>query len=82
MLGGIGTLGSVTGGKKVPFTDPVVAAYAREISGDETAHVAFLRQALGNSAVAMPSINIDGSATGAFTAAARAAKVCRLVRHL
>ena len=75
MLGGIGTLGSVTGGKKVPFTDPVVAAYAREISGDETAHVAFLRKALGNSAVAMPSINIDGSATGAFTAAARAAKV-------
>ena len=75
MLGGVGTLGTVTGGKKVPFADPVVAAYAKEIAGDEIAHVAFLRSALGSAAVAMPAINIDGSATGAFTAAARAAKV-------
>jgi hypothetical protein len=75
MLGGVGTQGTVTGGRKVNFTDPVVAAYAREIAGDEIAHVAFLRSALGTAAVAMPSINIDGSATGAFTAAARAAKV-------
>lgn len=75
MLGGVGTQGTVTGGRKVNFTDPVVAAYAREIAGDEIAHVAFLRSALGTAAVAMPSINIDGSATGAFTIAARAAKV-------
>ncbi|TPG12722.1 ferritin-like domain-containing protein [Sphingomonas oligophenolica] len=75
MLDGIGTQGSVTGGKKVVFQDPLVAAYAREIAADEISHVAFLRSALGNAKVAMPSINIDGSATGAFTAAARAAKV-------
>jgi hypothetical protein len=74
-LSGIGTQGSVTGGRKVNFSDPVVAAYAREIAGDEIAHVNFLRAALGTYAVAMPAINIDGSATGAFTAAARAAKV-------
>ncbi|WP_010163117.1 MULTISPECIES: ferritin-like domain-containing protein [unclassified Sphingomonas] len=74
-LTGTGTQGAVTGGRQVTFTDPVVAQYAREIAGDEIAHVAFLRQALGASAVAMPAINIDGSASGAFTAAARAAGV-------
>jgi len=68
--------GMVTGGAKVDFTgDPVVGAYAREIAADEAAHVAFLRTALGSAAVAMPNINIDGGANGAFTAAARAAGV-------
>lgn len=75
MLTGQQTQGTVTGGKQVPFTDTVVREYAREIAADEVAHVAFLRQVLGSVAVAMPSINIDGSATGAFTAAARAAGV-------
>lgn len=75
LLAGAGTLGAVTGGRQVAFTDPVVAAYAREIAADERAHVAFLRSVLGTAAVAMPAINIDGSATGAFTAAARAAGV-------
>ncbi|MDQ2893433.1 MAG: ferritin-like domain-containing protein [Pseudomonadota bacterium] len=75
MLDGTYTQGGVTGGKKVPFSDPVVAAYAKEIAADEIAHVAFLRSALGSAKVAMPAINIDGGATGAFTAAARAAKV-------
>ena len=72
---GQGTQGAVTGGRGANFTDPVVRGYAREIAGDEIAHVAFLRRALGGSAVARPAINIDGSATGAFTAAARAAGV-------
>jgi len=71
--GGTGTPGTVTGGRKVTFTDPVVAQYAREIAADENAHVNFLRAQLGASAVSQPAINIDGGATGAFTAAARAA---------
>lgn len=75
MLTGQQTQGTVTGGKQVPFTDTVVREYAREIAADEIAHVAFLRQVLGSVAVAMPSINIDGGASGAFTAAARAAGV-------
>ena len=72
---GVGATGTVTGGAAVPFSDPIVAQYAREIAVDEVQHVAFLRNVLGGSAVAMPAINIAGDATGAFTAAARAAGV-------
>ncbi|GAA0733005.1 ferritin-like domain-containing protein [Sphingomonas japonica] len=73
MTTGMGTPGTVTGGRRVNFTDPLVAAYAREIANDEREHVNFLRNALGNAAVAMPSLNISGDANGSFTAAARAA---------
>lgn len=72
---GTGNGGAVVGGRAASFTDATVRGYAREIAGDELAHVAYLRQALGSAAVARPAINIDGSATGAFTAAARAAGV-------
>jgi len=72
---GTGTQGAVTGGRKVAFADATVAAYAREIAADENEHVLFLRSQLASSAVAQPAINIDGGATGAFTAAARSAGV-------
>jgi hypothetical protein len=72
---GTGTQGGVTGGRRVIFTDPIVAQYAQEIAADEAAHVAFLRTALGTAAVAQPALNIDGGPNGAFTAAARAAGV-------
>jgi hypothetical protein len=75
LLTGQQTQGAVTGGKQVNFTDQLVRDYAREIAADEVAHVAFLRAALGSAAVAMPNINIDGGASGAFTAVARAAGV-------
>ncbi|HVF94154.1 MAG TPA: ferritin-like domain-containing protein [Sphingomonas sp.] len=70
---GVGTPGAVTGGALVPFQDTLVGQYAREIAFDEIAHVTFLRNTLGSAAVAMPAINIDGGATGAFSLAARAA---------
>ena len=67
MLSGTGTRGQLnaTGAQKVPFTDPVVAAYAREIAADEINHVTFLRSVLTSAAVAMPDIDI--SSTGVFT---------------
>ncbi len=73
LLGGTGNRGQATGGRRVNFTDTVVAQYAREIAADERAHVAFLRSALGAAAVAQPTIDIGTSPNGAFSSAARAA---------
>jgi len=68
--------GTVTGGAQASFgNDTLVAAYAREIAADEVAHVAFLRNVIGSSAVAMPNIDISGAAGGAFTNAAIAAGI-------
>ena len=76
LLTGIGPRGATTGGVQVPFTDPVVAQYAREIAADEANHVGFLRSLLGGAAVAIPALNIDGaSPTGAFSVAAQAAGI-------
>ena len=72
---GTGQQGAVRGGALVPFSDPVVARYAREIAADEVAHVAFLRNALGASAVAQPVIDISVGPNSAFSAAAVAAKL-------
>ena len=69
MTTGTGTLGGVTGGRAVPFQSSVIKAYAKEIAGDEIAHVQFLRAALGSAKVSRPQINLKES----FTAAAKAA---------
>ncbi len=70
--------GTVTGGVKVTFTDPNVAALAQQLAADEQAHVRFLRaglQAFGITPVSMPSLNLaaGGTPTGdsSFLAAAR-----------
>jgi len=70
---GNGGAGAATGGRKVAFTDPVVAQYAKEIAQDEIAHVEFLRKNLGTAVVAQPSIDVGTDPNGAFSSAARAA---------
>lgn len=73
ILSGTGTPGAATGGRRVTFSDPAVAAYAREIAADERLHVEFLRTALGAAAVSQPQIDIGTAPDGAFSTAARAA---------
>ena len=71
-----GAQGAVTPGHAVPFTDPIVAQYAREIAADEQAHVRFLRGAIGSAAtVAEPAIDVGFGPNNAFTAVATAAGV-------
>ena len=67
---GKGNIGKVTGGgRAVDFQTPLIKAYATEITGDETNHVAFLRKALGSARVAQPAINIVDSFNGLAKAA-------------
>ena len=67
---GKGTQGNVLGGRQVDFPNgSPVGAFAKEIAGDEEAHVKFLRGALGAAKVARPRLDLRNS----FTKAARAA---------
>ena len=66
---------NAVGARAVSFSDPLVAQYAREIAADELAHVRFLRNAIGSSAVAEPAIDIGVGPSNAFTAVARAANM-------
>ena len=68
---GMGTLGTVTGGRQVNFTDTTVQQALAEITADERGHTNFIRAALGSQAIARPSINY----TDAFNALGVAAGI-------
>ena len=70
---GSGRQGAATGGRQVRFSDPTVAALAREIGANERAHVEFLRGQLGTAVIAQPQIDLSVTPTSAFSSAARAA---------
>jgi hypothetical protein len=72
-LTGAGTAGSVTGGRQATFTDPVVAQIASDFAAEAAARVAFLRTTAGADVIAQPKIDLDVTATSAFSVAMRAA---------
>lgn len=65
LIGGSGTLGQVTGGRLVRFTDAKLLAIVREATTATVARLAYLRRLLGNAVTARPAISL---ATGAGTA--------------
>jgi hypothetical protein len=70
--GGDGSTGgkvTIKSNAKVPFVTPFLQDFAMEVAQDEQNHVAFLRSALGSSAVAQPPIDLMNS----FNALAMAA---------
>lgn len=69
-----GTAGTVTvkpSFSKVPFSSPVISAYAAETAVEERKHVTFLQGALSSAAVSMPNIDLYNS----FNALASAAGI-------
>ena len=65
LMSGTGTQGTVIAGQKANLSTTLVKNYV--------VAVAFLRSALGTSAVAMPTIDVSASPTGGFSTAAQAA---------
>ena len=66
---GVGPLGAVTGGSRVPFRSSYVQQYAEKIAIDEQVHVKFIRAVLGGSAAARPAINFTDAFNGLALAA-------------
>lgn len=62
--------GTVSGGAKLTFVNPIVASVANQLATDEQEHVNFLRNAItavGGTPVSMPSINLAPAGTTAVT---------------
>jgi len=59
--GGVGTLGPVSGGRKVTFDTDAIRNYAFEIAAEERQHVQFLRNALGSARVNRPALDLSNA---------------------
>ena len=62
--------GTVSGGAKVAFVNPIIASLANQLATDEQEHVSFLRNAItavGGTPVSMPTINLTPAGTTAVT---------------
>jgi hypothetical protein len=66
-ISGSGTLGGVTGGSQLAFTNPMVMTIATELAKDEQAHVILLRRAIfsaGGAPIARPAIDLNALGFG------------------
>ena len=70
MTGGAGAAGTVTGGRRVAFTDLSLLAMMREVSDATDARIAYLRRTLASAVTAQPAINIAGGEGSPFQAIA------------
>ncbi|MCQ8242014.1 ferritin-like domain-containing protein [Rhizosaccharibacter radicis] len=68
--GGVGTPGSVLGGRAVAFSTDVIRQGVSKLAEDEVAHVRTLRTRLGALAIARPAINISADWWTAIAVAA------------
>ena len=62
--------GTVSGGAKVTFVNPIVASVANQLAAEEQEHVNFLRNAItsvGGAPVSMPTLNLAPAGTPAVT---------------
>ena len=62
-ISGVGNLGATTGGGVVSLSERV-REVAQQVATDEQMHVRFLRNALGNAAIAKPAINLEALGLG------------------
>lgn len=53
--------GEVIGGSAVPFESDDLRQFAEEFANDQSAHISFLRAALGDEAISRPTINFTDS---------------------
>jgi hypothetical protein len=70
---GTGTQGTVSPGALVPFVSPAIQQYSQRIAVDELAHVTFIRDVLGSSSIAIPTIDVGIGPNNAFSTLAVAA---------
>ncbi len=68
LTGGSGTAGTVTGGRRVALSDPLLLSQLQEIVTDTVAQLGYLRRILSGGATAMPAIDITGGQGGPFQA--------------
>ena len=61
--------GTVRGGRRVNFTNPVRRGFVEDIARNELAHVNFLRTTMGSRAIRRPTIDLDAGFQAVATAA-------------